>query len=111
MDKSLLMFRGGVRSEKKKLVDGKEHDLHFLARTPNEIALFLGAQNRITDDAAGDVERQDLRARFIANSLCHPDGSPLMTFEEAQLIPATLKPEIIQMVILGSSSIGDAGKD
>jgi hypothetical protein len=110
MDKALLMFRGGVRSAKRKLADGNEHSLHFKAKTPNEIALFLGSQNRISDDEAGDIARQDLRAKFIATSLCHEDGSLLMTEDEAKLIPATLKPQLCEMILLGSNEIGDAGK-
>ena len=110
MDKSLLMFRGGVKSAKKKLSDGNEHELHFLARTPDEIALYLGAEQRVSDDVAGDVARQLLRARFIAASLCYPDGSLLMSLEEAQAVPATLKPELCQMIVFGSNSIGEAGK-
>jgi len=111
MDKALLMFRGGVRSAKRKLADGKEHVLHFKAKTPDEIALFLGAQNRVTDDEAGDIARQALRARFIATALCHEDGSLLMTEDEAKLIPATLKPELCNMILIGSNEIGEAGKD
>ena len=110
MDKSLLMVRGGVKSAKRKLADGNEHTLYFNAKTPNEIALFLGAQNRISDDEAGDIARQDLRAKFIATALCNEDGSPLLTFEEAQRIPATLKPELCNMIVMGSNEIGDAGK-
>lgn len=105
------MYRGGVRSATKTLADGKEHTLYYKAKTPNEIAAFLGAQQRIADDAAGDAERQKTRARFIAESLCNEDGAQLMTFEEAQLIPVTLKPQLCEMVILGSNEIGDAGKD
>lgn len=110
MDKSLLMFRGGVRTAKKKLSDGNEHVLHFKAKTPDEIALFLGAQNRVTDDEAGDLARQVIRARFIATSLCHEDGSLLMTEEEARLVPATLKPQLCEMILVGSNEIGEAGK-
>jgi len=104
------LFRGGVRSATKTLADGKEHTLYYKARTPNEVAVFVGAQQRFAGDEAGDLARQDHRARFIADSLCHEDGSPLMTEDEAKLIPATLKPEICEMVVRGSNEIGDAGK-
>lgn len=110
LDKSLLMFRGGVRSVSKKLADGEEHMLFYKAKTPNEIAVFLGAQGRFTQDEAGDLARQKTRAKFIAESLCNEDGSPLMTEAEAQMIPATLKPELCELIVTGSNEIGDAGK-
>lgn len=110
VDKTLLMFAGGIRTATKVLADGKEHALHFHARTPNQIAVFVGAQNRVTEDEAGDLARQNIRAKFIAESLCTEDGSPLMTEQEAQQIPATLKPELCQLILKGSSEIGDAGK-
>lgn len=110
MDKSLLMFRSGVRSAVKKLADGQDHTLYYKAKTPDEIALFLGAQNRVSDDEAGDIARQRTRAKFIATSLCNEDGTLLMTEAEANLIPATLKPELCTLIITGSNDIGDAGK-
>jgi len=110
MDKALLMFRGGVRSATKTLADGQEHTLHYRAKTPDEIAVFLGAQTRFTNDEAGDLARQKARAKFIASSLCDEAGEPLMTDAEAALIPATYKPELCEMIITGSSEIGDAGK-
>lgn len=110
VDKALLLFRGGLRSGKKKLADGNEHTLHFKAKTPEEIALFLGAQNRVPDDEAGDLFRQELRAKFIATALCNEDGSILLTLPEARLIPATLKPQLCAMILTGSDEIGEAGK-
>jgi hypothetical protein len=110
MDKSLLMFRGGVRSTVKRLADGNEHTLFYKAKTPDEIALFLGAQGRFTPDEAGDLARQKTRAKFIASSLCNEDGTLLMTEAEAALIPATLKPELCELIVIGSNDIGDAGK-
>lgn len=110
MDKSLLMFRGGVRSVKKLLADGKEHDLFYKARTPNELAQHFGAANALPNDGDGAVSLQKLRAKFIAASLCTEDGEPLMTIAEAENIPGTLKNEIVLMVSQGSAEIGDAGK-
>ena len=109
MDKSLLMFRGGVRTATKKLADGQEHTLYYKAKTPNEISVFLGGQQRFPDDEAGDLARQVSRAKFIASSLCNEDGTPLMTESEAQLIPTTLKPQLCEMIVLGSNEIGEAG--
>jgi hypothetical protein len=110
VDKALLLFRGGVRSVTKTLADGNEHVLHYKAKTPNEIALYVGAEGRYTNDAAGDLARQKARAEFIASSLCNEDGSPLLTADEAMNIPATLKPELCGLIVKGSNEIGDAGK-
>jgi hypothetical protein len=109
MDKSLFMFRGGVRTITKKLADGTEHTIYYKAKTPNEIALFLGAEGRVPNDEKGDLLRQEIRANFIADSLCNEDGSLLMTRADALLIPSTLKPEICQFIVTGSNEIGDAG--
>jgi hypothetical protein len=110
MDKALLLFRPGIRSFKKKLVDGQEHTMFYRAKTPDEIALYVGAMNRVSEDEAGDIARQTLRARFIATALCNEDGSPLMSEEEARLIPSTLKPELCTAIMEGSNEIGDLGK-
>lgn len=110
MDKSLLMFHGGVRSAVRKLADGNEHTLHFKAKTPSEVTAFLGAERRFTDDAAGDKARDKHRAAFICASLCDESGELLMTEAEAMLIPATLKPQLCQMVVDESNQPGEAGK-
>lgn len=110
VDKNLLLFRGGVRSVTKTLADGQEHTFHYKAKTPDEIALFLGAQSRVPDDEKGDLLRQNLRAKFIASSLCEEGGEPLMTEAEAKMIPATLKPELCALILHGSNEVGDAGK-
>jgi hypothetical protein len=109
MDKSLLMVRGGVRCVKKTLADGKEHDIFYKARTPNEIALYLGAESRVPNDENGDLMRQKSRAQFIADSLCNEDGSVLMSLDEALMVPATLKPELCRLIVQGSNEIGEAG--
>lgn len=112
MDKSLLLFRGGVRSTVKKLSDGQEHTLYYKARTPNELAAYLGAERRgFGDNKEGDIQRQKMRAQFIAESLCNEDGTTLLTVAEAELIPNTLKPEICQFIVEGSEELGDTKKD
>lgn len=108
--KELLIFRGGVRSEKKTLSDGNEHTLYYKARTPTEVALFVGAERRYPETEAGDLLREKTRAKFIADSLCDEAGVTLMTADEALLIPATLKPELCWLVIGGSNAAGEAGK-
>jgi hypothetical protein len=119
--KSLLMFRGGVRSATKALNTGKvdaegkpvteEHTLYYKARTPNELAAHFGAESAFTNDEAGSVARQKHRAKFIAASMCDEAGQSLMTTAEAELILGSLKAEIVNMIVVGSNESGDAGKD
>jgi hypothetical protein len=108
--KSLLMFHGGIRSAKKTLVDGEEHTLYFKAKTPAEITAFVGSQQRLKDNEEGDKLRQKQRAEFIASSMCDEDGKLEFTVEEAMLIPATLKPELCQMILVESNTPGESGK-
>lgn len=111
MDKSLLMFRGGVRSVVKTLADGNEHTLYYKARTPNELAAYFGAESTFEDGEKGNVARQKHRAKFIAESLCTEDGAPLMTLAEAELIPGSLKAEICGFIVSGSNEAGVAKND
>lgn len=106
MDKALLLFRGGVRSVVRTLADGAEHTLHYKARTPNELAAYFGAEASYGDNEKDNVARQKTRARFIAESLCNEDGTPLLTVAEAELVPGTLKAEICQFIIAGSNEAG-----
>ena len=106
------MYRGGVRSFRRTLADGKEHDLYYKARMPNELAAHFGAMSALKEDNEKDtVARQKLIARFIADSMCDADGKPLMTLSEAELIPAPLKIELRAAILEGSSEAGEAGKD
>lgn len=109
MDKSLLMYRGGVRSVVKRLADGNEHTLYYKAKTPNELAAYYGAEAAFAEDEKGNVERQKFRARFIAGSLCTEAGEPLLTPAEAELITGTLKGEICAFIAIGSNEAGNAG--
>ena len=110
MDLALLMFRSGIRSVKKTLVDGNEHELFYKARTPAQLAHYFGAEAAFTNDADGAEARHKHRAKFIAESMCTETGEPLMTVAQAELIPGTLKSEILAIVLAGSNDIGDAGK-
>lgn len=111
MDKALLLYRGGVRSVVRTLADGAEHTLYYKARTPNELAVYFGAESTFGDDEKGNLARQKARARFIADSLCTEDGEPLLTLAEAELVPGTLKAEICQFVIAGSNEAGPEKND
>jgi hypothetical protein len=111
MDKSLLMYRGGVRSVVRTLSDGKEHTLYYKAKTPNELAAYFGALAVLEPGEQGSVARQKQNAKLIANSLCDEEGAPLMTLAEAELIPATLKREICDFITIGSSEAGVSGND
>jgi hypothetical protein len=110
MDKSLLFARGGIREAKKVFADGQEHTFHYKAKTPNELAAHFGAINIAKEDADGMVAMQKELARFIAASLCEPDGSPFITPAEAERIPGSLKAELRNLILIGSNEAGDAGK-
>lgn len=112
LDKSALMVSvGAVLSDVKTLADGKEHTLYFKAKSTTEVATFLGAERRDKDETeADDLAREGRRAKFIATSLCEEDGSVVMTLDEAMQIPATLKPELCQMIVAGSNKPAGAGK-
>lgn len=108
--KSLLMFHGGIRTATKTLIDGEEHVLYFKAKTPAEVAAYVGAERRVPDTAEGDNLRQKTRAIFIATSMCDVEGVLMFTAQEAELIPATLKPELCNMILEGSNTPGESGK-
>lgn len=106
MDKNLFMAKGGtIRSEKHKLADGQEHDVFYKVQTPSAIALHLGAERRYPATAEGDLAREKGRADFIAQALCQADGSPLLTAQEAQSLPITLKFDLCAMINNGSNKI------
>lgn len=110
IDKSLLMFRGGLRSFKKTL-EGSEREFFYKARTPAEVAACRGAIAGSSNDEGGFVARDKFLGKFIASSLCNEDGTALMTPAEAQNIPDTLKLELAILIVNGSTQVGDAGKD
>ncbi len=105
------MFRGGVRSVTKTLADGKEHPLYYKARTPTEVAACRGAIASFTSDEAGYIARDKYLGKFLANSMCNEDGSPLFTLDEAMQVPDNLKVELCLLIVEGSNEVGDAGKD
>lgn len=109
MDKSLLMYRGGVRSVTKQLADGNEHQIFYKARTPSEIAGFRGAVSSFASDEKGQVARDKYMGRFLSSALVNEDGSQLLTVAESDNVPDTLKLELCLLVIAGSTETGDAG--
>lgn len=110
VDKSRLLFRGGIRSFTKTYEDETVETFHYKARTPNELAAFVGGENVLKDDAAGGIARQKHRAQFLASSLCTETGEALVTVAEAEMIPGTLKAEICNLIVVGSNDVGEAGK-
>lgn len=104
------MFRGGVRSFVKKYEDDTEETFYYKARTPNELAGHFGAESALKDDGPGAVERQKLRAKFLAASMCDEAGASVMTDKEAEQIPGGIKAELCNLIANGSNEIGDAGK-
>lgn len=96
---------GKIRSFKIKDQADTEHEVHYYAKTPNEIAQHFAAQTRFEATAEGDAARQNHRAEFIALSMVEPDGSPMFTLEEAKLIPVGLKPIFVAGIVEGSNEI------
>lgn len=106
MDKSLFMVKGGsVRSEMHTLADGQKHAIFYKVQTPSAIALHHGAERRYPATAEGDIEREKTRAAFIAGALCNEDGTQLMTAQEAQGLPVTLKFDLCIMIANGSNRL------
>lgn len=111
MDPALLQYRGGVRSlGKKKLADGNEHELFYIARTPAEVSVLYG--KLAAADKIEDVEKRvamvnRLETQYIAASMCQDDGSPLLTEEQAAKVPLTLKRELRDLISLGSNALQD----
>jgi hypothetical protein len=110
-DTSLFTFRSGIREVKRKLGDGQEHTLYFRAKTPSELALFMGAEKRYPETDAGDILRETTRAEFIATSLCDEAGELLFRSKgekgnekpDPQLIPPLMKLELSFMIMQESN--------
>lgn len=111
MDKSRLLFRGGIRSFSKTYEDGTSETFHYKARTPNELAAHFGALATFGENAEGFVSRQKHLAKFIADSICDETGAAQFTAKEAENILASTKAEIVSLIVVGSNEVGDAGKD
>jgi hypothetical protein len=110
VDKSRLLFRGGIRSFSKNYEDGSSETFFYKARTPNELAAHFGALAAFAENADGFVARQKHLAKFIAESICDETGEPQFSAKEAESILAPTKAEIVSLVVVGSNEIGDAGK-
>lgn len=105
--KHLLIASGDTKERSVKLADGEDHKLYFKQLTPDEIASFLGAVNRIPDTEKGDIERQKLQANLIALSMRNETGEPLMSKEEAGKVPVMMKLKLCSLIIECSGDIGD----
>lgn len=110
VDKSRLLFRGGIRTFSKVYEDGTSETFHYKARTPNELAGHFGALAAFPESADGFVSRQKHFAKFIADSLCDETGEPVFSAKEAEQILAPTKNEIVSLIVVGSNDAGDAGK-
>lgn len=112
-DTSLFTFRSGIREVKRKLGDGQVHTLYFKAKTPNELALFMGAEKRYPATDEGDILRETTRADFIASSLCDEAGNLLFGKgkADAQSIAPLMKMELAFMIVSESNrSDAEVGK-
>lgn len=121
-DVALFTFRSGIREVKRKLGDGQEHSLYFKVKTPNELALYLGAEKRYPETAEGDLLREATRAEFVASSLCDEAGELLFASKaegkkaagkpDPQTIPPMMKMELAFMILTESNrSDAAVGKD
>lgn len=111
VDKSRLLFRGGIRNFRKTFEDGTDETFHYKARTPNELAAHFGSLAAFPETADGFVARQKHLAKFIADSICDEGGQPEFSAKEAEQMFPQLKAELANLIVVGSSEIGDAGKD
>lgn len=85
-----------VHERKVTLADGSEHVLHFRELPVTEFRRFALAER--SEDA--DV-RVGSMSQLIAASLCEPDGTPAMTFEQA----ARLKPAVATALFEAALSV------
>jgi hypothetical protein len=102
----LLTQPGTIRAETRPFADGKEHTFHFKARSPNEIAAHFGAVQSVTKDGQTPetaIAAQKELAKFIAESLCNEDGTPLLSVAQAENIAPILKGELRAIIVDGSS--------
>lgn len=105
------MYRGGVRSFKKKFEDETEETFYYKARTPAENAGARSAISAFPQDEKGGKARDEYLAKFIADAMCDEAGTAVLTQEQARNISDQTKFEIAFLIIAGSSETGDAGKD
>lgn len=105
-----FFFRSGVRSAERKM-DGQLVTLHFKAKTPNELALFMAAESRTKDagDDASVLAREQHRAAFVASSLCDEAGKLIFTnAEQVQQVPPLMKMELAYMIVQESNKTDSA---
>ena len=104
--KALLLARGGVRSFERTLADGEKHTLYYNARTPAEVAAARGAIIAGQDTEQGMVNVDRFLAKFLLDSMCNEDGTPLLTKAEASQIPNGLKMTLALSIVQGSEETG-----
>jgi len=85
------------------LADGSEHELYF-----RELPVSVYRKFQIAEASEDEDVRAGSMARMIVASLCEPDGTPAMTYEEA----LNLKPNVSNRLFDAVISLGksDAGK-
>jgi hypothetical protein len=108
--KERLFARGGVRSFKKRYLDGTEETFYYTSRTSSECAGFKGAIRAFAEDEAGCIARDKYLGKFIASAMCDETGAALFTPDEMTQVPENTKVELALLIINGSEELGDAGK-
>lgn len=92
-----------IHERKLKLADGSEHTLHF-----RELPVAVYRKFQIAESSEDEDIRAGSMAKLIAASLCEPDGTPAMTYEQAlQLKPGPTNK--LFAVILSLNGVGSAG--
>lgn len=111
MDINQWKVRTGIGSSTQKFVGGKKETLHFKLRAPDEWAFHLGEIAATSETGEGAVNRQQLMAKFIAESLCHEDGTLLTDIDTVSMFAPSLKQQLCQIIIAASSeSVATLGK-
>lgn len=87
------------------LADGSVHKLHF-----RELPSSMYRKFQIAEQSDDEDVRAGSMAKMIAASLCEPDGSPAMTYEQA----LELKPNVANRLfgkVISLDGVSDKGKD
>lgn len=83
------------------LADGSKHELHF-----RELPVADYRKFQIAEASDDENVRAGSMAKMISASLCEPDGSPAMTYEEAMRLRPNVNSRLFDVIL----SLGGAGK-
>lgn len=93
-----------IQEREVELADGSKHLLHF-----RELPVVEYRKFQIAEQSADPDVRSGSMAKLIAASVCEPDGSPALTYEQAlQLKPGPCN--ALFAAILSLNGVGEKGK-